>query len=66
MRTRDTTAVIDELPSIGPLFDYMVIAERVVAYCVACGERFDTVGRPARAIKLWTTEHVETSHAVTS
>jgi len=60
----DTTAVIDELPQLGVLYDYIVIGGRVCAHCISCGDRFDTIGRPARAIKLWAFEHAESAHAL--
>ena len=64
MRRQDTTAVIDELPALGSIFDYVVIGGRVCAHCLTCGDRFDTIGRPARAIKLWAVEHVEQTHTI--
>lgn len=62
-RTADVTAVVDVLPSLQPVFDYVVIGGRVCAHCIACGERFDTIGRTGRAIVQWAIEHSAAQHA---
>lgn len=61
-RASDVTAVVDVLPYLGPVFDYVVLDGRVCAHCMACGDRFDVIGRPARAITMWVDGHIARTH----